>query len=114
MGPGKHENVGKSQPVLIMIDPILSPGTRTPKRIQPGISRCRGSGASPSSRSAAWAGRVGPFLRVRVELMGSHKCRIVGKSQPVLVVINPIISTRTRNTGRKGVGWGAPPRQGGT
>jgi hypothetical protein len=23
MGPGKDENVGKSQPVLIMIDPII-------------------------------------------------------------------------------------------
>jgi hypothetical protein len=29
-------------------------------------------------------------LRARVEMMGSHKCRIVGKSQPVLVVINSI------------------------
>jgi hypothetical protein len=28
--------------------------------------------------------------------MGSQKCRIVGKSQSVLIVINPIIFTRTR------------------
>jgi|EP01047_Picozoa_sp_COSAG01_P062549 hypothetical protein len=35
-------------------------------------------------------------LRVRVELMGSQKCRIVGKSQSVLTMSNPIISTRTR------------------
>jgi hypothetical protein len=26
--------------------------------------------------------------------MGSQKCRIVGESQPVLVMINPIIFTR--------------------
>jgi hypothetical protein len=25
MGPGKYESVGKSQPVLVMINPILSP-----------------------------------------------------------------------------------------
>jgi hypothetical protein len=35
-------------------------------------------------------------VRVRVEMMGSPKCRIVGKSQPVHIMINPIISTRTR------------------
>jgi hypothetical protein len=29
--------------------------------------------------------------------MGSQKCRIVGKSQPVLIMIDPMISTRTRN-----------------
>jgi hypothetical protein len=28
--------------------------------------------------------------------MGSQKCRIVGKSQSVLIMINPIIFTRTR------------------
>jgi hypothetical protein len=28
--------------------------------------------------------------------MGSQKCGIVGKSQPVLIVIDPIISPRTR------------------
>jgi hypothetical protein len=36
-------------------------------------------------------------LRVRVEIMGSQKCRIVGKSQSVLIMINPIIFTRTRS-----------------
>eukprot|EP01047_Picozoa_sp_COSAG01_P055261 COSAG01_NODE_6132_length_3775_cov_3.629183_2_plen_214_part_00 len=30
------------------------------------------------------------------EIMGSQKCRIVGKSQSVLIMINPIISPRTR------------------
>eukprot|EP01047_Picozoa_sp_COSAG01_P043379 COSAG01_NODE_3847_length_5644_cov_25.352209_6_plen_108_part_00 len=34
-------------------------------------------------------------LRVRVEIMGSQKCRIVGKSQSVLIMIDPIISTLT-------------------
>eukprot|EP01049_Picozoa_sp_SAG25_P009230 SAG25_NODE_896_length_4875_cov_4.075586_4_plen_82_part_00 len=28
--------------------------------------------------------------------MGSPKCRIVGKSQPGLIMIDPMISTRTR------------------
>jgi hypothetical protein len=64
-----------------------------------------------STLPAAWAGTfspetgdslgcttadVPPLLRVWVEIMGSQKCRIVGKSQPVLIMINPIIFTRTR------------------
>jgi hypothetical protein len=42
------------------------------------------------------AGSVWLDLRVRVEIIGSQKCGIVGKSQSVLIMINPIISTRTR------------------
>eukprot|EP01047_Picozoa_sp_COSAG01_P070653 COSAG01_NODE_10770_length_2083_cov_171.070060_2_plen_89_part_00 len=38
----------------------------------------------------------GRILRVRVEIMGSQKCRIVGKSQSFLFMIDPIISTRAR------------------
>jgi hypothetical protein len=33
---------------------------------------------------------------VRVEIMGSQKCRIVGKSQSLLVMINPMIAPHTR------------------
>jgi hypothetical protein len=35
-------------------------------------------------------------IRVRVEIMGSQKCGIVGESQPVLMMIHPVISTRNR------------------
>jgi hypothetical protein len=42
------------------------------------------------------AGTRQVWIRVRVEIMGSQNCRIVGKSQPVLFMINPIIFTRTR------------------
>jgi hypothetical protein len=35
-------------------------------------------------------------VRVRVEIMGLGKYENVGKSQPVLIMINPIIITRTR------------------
>jgi hypothetical protein len=35
-------------------------------------------------------------IRVRVEILGSQTCRVVGKSQPFLMMINPIIFTRTR------------------
>jgi hypothetical protein len=38
------------------------------------------------------------YLRVRVERMGWQTCRIVGESQPVLIMISPIISTRTRSS----------------
>jgi|EP01047_Picozoa_sp_COSAG01_P080535 hypothetical protein len=34
---------------------------------------------------------------VRVEIMGSQNCGIVGKSQSVLMMIDPMISTRTRH-----------------
>eukprot|EP01047_Picozoa_sp_COSAG01_P057356 COSAG01_NODE_6620_length_3574_cov_9.974676_4_plen_165_part_00 len=37
------------------------------------------------------------MVRVRVEMLGSQNCGIVGKSQPVLMMIDPMISTRTRN-----------------
>jgi hypothetical protein len=37
---------------------------------------------------------------VRVEIMGSPKCRIVGDSQSVLIMIDPMISTRTRRRAR--------------
>jgi hypothetical protein len=37
----------------------------------------------------------GPPLHVWVEITGSQKCRIVGKSQSVLIMNDPIISTRT-------------------
>eukprot|EP01047_Picozoa_sp_COSAG01_P140564 COSAG01_NODE_71495_length_255_cov_2.160256_1_plen_55_part_10 len=37
--------------------------------------------------------------------MGAQTCRIVGKSQSVLIMIHPIISTRTR---MRGGGGGVP------
>eukprot|EP01047_Picozoa_sp_COSAG01_P007663 COSAG01_NODE_293_length_19376_cov_41.772060_15_plen_150_part_00 len=36
------------------------------------------------------------LIRVRVEIMGSQKCGIVGKSQSLLIMNDPMISTRTR------------------
>jgi hypothetical protein len=38
----------------------------------------------------------GMDVRVRVEIRGSQTCRIVGRSQSVLIMIDPIIFTRTR------------------
>eukprot|EP01047_Picozoa_sp_COSAG01_P006887 COSAG01_NODE_254_length_20214_cov_25.086254_6_plen_157_part_00 len=43
-----------------------------------------------------WCGGWFDALRVRMEIMRSHKCGIVGKSQSVIMMINPIIFTRTR------------------
>jgi hypothetical protein len=50
--------------------------------------------------------RDSPLLRVRVrvEIMESQKCRNVGKSQRVLIMANPIISSRTRSTKRPQTG----------
>jgi hypothetical protein len=48
------------------------------------------------------------LLRVRVEIMGSQKCRIVGRSQPVLIMIDPILFTRTHTS--QGCANGAAPR----
>jgi hypothetical protein len=36
-------------------------------------------------------------IRVRVQMMGWQKCRVVGKSRSVLITTNPMISTRTRS-----------------
>jgi hypothetical protein len=49
-----------------------------------------------------------PRMRVRVEIMGSHKRRNVGKSQPVLIMINPMISARPH---LRIIGAPAPPRR---
>jgi hypothetical protein len=49
----------------------------------------------PLVRAWGWAA-AHTHIRVRVEIMGSQKCRNVGNSQPVLMMINPIVSTRTR------------------
>jgi hypothetical protein len=46
--------------------------------------------AAPDLRAAA--------KRVRVKILGSQKCRVVGKSQTVLIMTNPIIFTRTRSS----------------
>eukprot|EP01047_Picozoa_sp_COSAG01_P029837 COSAG01_NODE_2061_length_8482_cov_6.301925_2_plen_89_part_00 len=40
------------------------------------------------------------ILRVRVEIMGPGRYENVGKSQSVLIVINPMIFTRTRTLER--------------
>jgi hypothetical protein len=59
-----------------------------------------------SSRSSCTPARA---VRVQVEMMGSQPCEIVGKSQPVLTIINPIILTRLRMSMgfRVGLGGGA-------
>jgi hypothetical protein len=75
------------------------------------LRQCQRSGARQLRRSNAatnlWPVRCIPShttlsqnntaeIRVRVEIMGLGKYENVGKSQPVLMMINPIISTRTR------------------
>jgi hypothetical protein len=59
-----------------------------------------GAGASMHTQTEAPPTVDGAWLRVRVEIMGSQKCRIVGKSQSVLIMTNPIIFTRTRRSSR--------------
>jgi hypothetical protein len=55
---------------------------------------------------AALPRRAGQPLRVRVEIMGSPKCRIVGKYQPVLTMINPSIINRAHRASTT-QGWAA-------
>jgi hypothetical protein len=56
------------------------------------------SHAAAAAAAAAAAQRARSVqLRVRVEIMGSQKCRNVGKSQSLVIMINPMISTRTRD-----------------
>jgi hypothetical protein len=76
--------------------------TRT-RRHTAGCHRTRGERGGGGGDSAAvdcrtHGGRTTLTLptRVRVEIMGSQKCGIVGKSQSILIMIHPIISTRTR------------------
>jgi hypothetical protein len=57
----------------------------------------RAAPSQPSRGRGAWP--RGDELRVRVEIMGPAKYENAGKSQSVLIMINPIISTRTRTQG---------------
>jgi hypothetical protein len=66
---------------------------------QPGAAAEGGSTAGGGGMMMVAAADAGvcfvlPRPRVQVEIMGSQKYGIVGKSQPVLIVINPIIFTR--------------------
>eukprot|EP01047_Picozoa_sp_COSAG01_P050730 COSAG01_NODE_5158_length_4445_cov_12.910953_3_plen_142_part_00 len=74
MGSQKCGIVGKSQPVLMMTNPMINPS----------ISAC----VRP-----AWT--QGHRVGMRGEIMRSPPRGIVGKSQPARVMINPGISTRT-------------------
>jgi hypothetical protein len=115
--------IGKSQP--------KRPPKRTPRT--PHRSTCRRSCRGSSPRRAAAhtpphttgrrravpagreSGREGGqrrrgqgSVRARVEIMGSPKCRIVGKSQPVLIMIGPVIFTRISDKNRCGIGESQP------
>jgi hypothetical protein len=57
------------------------------------------TGSSLSGGNRAGGGWGSSFIRVRVEMTGSPKCGTIGKSQSVLMMINPIIFTRTRVSG---------------
>jgi hypothetical protein len=50
----------------------------------------------PRATVAEVAGGAERQVRIGGEMMGAPKCRNVGKSQSVLIMIDPIISTRTR------------------
>jgi hypothetical protein len=58
-----------------------------------------GQRAQPSPPNAIlclmWMGTC-LLRRVRGEIMGSQQCSIVRKSQSLLIMIDPLISTRTR------------------
>jgi hypothetical protein len=83
---------------------------------------CWRAAAATGASTAAACARAGPsslshlvvgtgVVQVQVATMGSQKCRIVGKSQPVLIMTNPMIATRTRRdlsqtgTGRSQSRW---------
>jgi hypothetical protein len=62
-----------------------------PRRVRLSVEAARGrvAAADPSQARPE-------HIRVRVEIMGSRKCRIVGESQSVMIMNDPTISTRTR------------------
>jgi hypothetical protein len=62
----------------------------------PAAVSCSGINKFCTSDADAIRARHELSVRVRVEIMGSQKCRIVGKSQSVLIMIDPITFTRTR------------------
>jgi hypothetical protein len=67
-------------------------------RIVKEVRPCARARTRPAWPGVAWRGVAAECrsLRVRVEIMGFIKYDSAGKSQSVLVMINPIVSTRTR------------------
>jgi hypothetical protein len=55
------------------------------------VTLCRDHASMHMMYTYTWC-----VLRVRVEIMGSGKYENVGTAQPVLIMINPMISPRTR------------------
>jgi hypothetical protein len=74
MGSQKYRNVGESQPVLIMIDPMISPRTRT-RTHEPTIrvSRCLGLGMKSTSGAAV----ILPPTRPRGHDEPAHAARVI-------------------------------------
>eukprot|EP01049_Picozoa_sp_SAG25_P018067 SAG25_NODE_5004_length_716_cov_1.484603_1_plen_116_part_01 len=66
--------------------PLLPPHSAIGR--SPGRSLCDASRQGPGGKNPKLC------LRVRVEIMGSPQCRIVGKYQSVLIMIDPMIFTR--------------------
>jgi hypothetical protein len=60
---------------------------------------------STAAHAITWEGQGQGQLWVRGEMMGPGKCENVGKYQSVLMMIDPMISPRTRSLCR-GWGWG--------
>jgi hypothetical protein len=90
-----------------MKPPPTKAGTRTPPSklvCFPPLRRGRSQPDGPACHTAA-AAAAAHTVRVRVEIMGAPKCRNAGESQSVLIVIDPIISTRTRSRHGGDSGW---------
>eukprot|EP01047_Picozoa_sp_COSAG01_P031941 COSAG01_NODE_2290_length_7984_cov_10.803424_1_plen_237_part_00 len=93
---GKNRcGMGKSQPVCT--DPKMeTAGSRVAGAdLRPVHLRAR-----PEAGGLRGCGAAATVVRVRVEITGSQQSRTVGRSQPVLGMINPIIFTRTRTHAR--------------
>jgi hypothetical protein len=79
-------------------------GRGSPSSLHTSSPRTRDRGAAAdwgTDHVARWiknelGARAWLLIRVRVEIIGALKCRNVGESQSVLIMIDPIISTRTR------------------
>jgi hypothetical protein len=82
----------------------ISPGSGAASWIRPWDWPSSANSRAPCGAVGEGAHRVAvtcKHIRVRVEIMGAPKCRNVRESQSVLIMIDPILSTRTRiNTPR--------------
>jgi hypothetical protein len=88
--------MGGAKPLILA---LMGGGVIDTSAVDDAVDAVLWVGSAPPACAALRAAITRPsagYARVWVEIMGSQQCGIVGESQPVLSMIDPMSFTRTR------------------